>query len=598
MGHARGTGRFLVGSDDLVKKTPPRTPASSGRPSEGNQRDDSLTHGVFSDLLPHLWRFRSQFREACDAEKALRAALRLGLDFFGAQEGCVATIRPGGEEAMISYPVPADGRWDRTMLAAFLRGDKVRVPPELMLARIRRHGRMWGALAIRAAGGDYHWDMRQAFSSIGTLANELIDEIDRERVRDVRARVDRKILEQSLPKHLFYEVLHGIRSLTAYDHSAALLTYDDERDALEVVAEQITWQKAKGQNVGRKLTLTPALRERLSRPLVYGFDRDGRNWHDWTDTDATALAELLDFDGHSRPGGTSPREGAILCAPLVTRAGLLGILKVAAVNAGAFSHYEVELVSQFLPQTAVALRNARRAESLEQRVLIAERQHAMADLARGVSHDVNNALGAVLPLVQQLREEIDQGTLDPATAAVDLAQFERSIQVCRRIFGGMLNIARGTARNPSEVSLVHVADSVLAILREGLERHGVRLVVEIPADLPPLFAVQADVEQLLLNLVSNARDATGAGDRLVIRASSDGTTVELVVEDTGCGIPQEHLTKIQEPFFTTKASGHGLGLAICRSIVAQMRGQFRIDSTPGSGTRVRVSFPLHAEGKS
>ena len=482
------------------------------------------------------------------------------------------------------------------MLAAFLRGDKVRVPPELMLARIRRHGRMWGV--TRDSGGRRRLPLgqRQAFSAIGALANELIDQIDQERVREVRARVDRKILEQSLPKHLFYEVLHGIRSLTAYDHSAALLNL--RRRARLARGRCRADHMAKGEGPERRAEAAADARASRTacRPLVYGFDRDGRSWRDWTGTDATALAELLDFDGHARPGGTSPREGAILCAPLVTRAGLLGILKVAAVNAGAFCPYEVELVSQFLPQTAVALRNARRAESLEQRVLIAERKHAMADLARGVSHDVNNALGAVLPLVQQLREEIDQGTLDPAVAAVDLAQFERSIQVCRRIFGGMLNIARGTARNPSEVSLAHVADSVLAILREGLERHGVRLVVEIPTDLPPLFAVQADVEQLLLNLVSNARDATGAGDLLAIRASSDGTTIELVVEDTGCGITQEHLAKIQEPFFTTKTSGHGLGLAICRSIVAQMRGQFRIESTPGSGTRVRASFPLHAEG--
>ena len=142
--HARVAGRFLVGSDDFVSKAPSRNQASPERPSEGNKRDDSLAHGVFADLLPHLWRFRSQFREGRDAEKALRAALRLGLDFFGAQEGCVATVRPGSEEATISYPVPADGWWDRTMLAGFLRGDKVRVPPELMLARIRRHGRMWG----------------------------------------------------------------------------------------------------------------------------------------------------------------------------------------------------------------------------------------------------------------------------------------------------------------------------------------------------------------------------------------------------------------------------------------------------------------------
>ena len=112
---------------------------------------------------------------------------------------------------------------------------------------------------------------RQAFSSIGSLANELIDQIDRERIREVRARVDRKILEQSHPKHLSYELLHGIRSLTGYDHSAALLIYDDERGALEVVAEQIAWQKAKGQNVGPEAaavagaprTASSALRLRL-----------------------------------------------------------------------------------------------------------------------------------------------------------------------------------------------------------------------------------------------------------------------------------------------------------------------------------------------
>ena len=133
----------------------------------------------------------------------------------------------------------------------------------------------------------------------------------------------------------------------------------------------------------------------------------------------------------------------------------------------------------------MALQNAHRAESLEQRVLVAERKHAMADLARGVSHDVNNALGAVLPLVQQLREEIEQNELDPLVAAADLRQIEHSIQVCRRIFGAMVHFAAGAVRNPSEVSLHHAADGALAIFREGLERRGVRLVVDVPADFPP-----------------------------------------------------------------------------------------------------------------
>jgi signal transduction histidine kinase len=579
-----------------VSKPRSRTTSEPKRPEESGEAQGAPMQGISADLLPHLWRFRTQFREGRDAEKVLRAALRLALDFFAATEGCVATVHAGSSDAKILLPVPPDCYWDCSMLAAFLRGEKVHVPTELMLARIRRHGRMWGALAVRVTGGNYHWDERQAFSSIGALANETIDQIDRERVREVRARVDRKVLEQSQPKHLFYEVLHGIRSLTAYDHSAALLTYDDQVDALEVVAEQIAWQKAKGQNVGRKFPLSHPLRDWLSRPVVYGFDRAGRAWNDWTGTEATALAELLDFDGSAAAWGHSPREGAILCAPLVARAGLLGVLKVATIHPGTFSQHEVELVSQFLPQAAVALQNARRAESLEQRILIAERKHAMADLARGVSHDVNNALGTVLPLIQQLRAEISEGALDPALCALDLVQIEHSVQVCRRIFGGMLNIARGNAREPSAVSLRHAADNALAILREGIERRGVRLIVEIPHDLPPLKAVQADVEQLLLNLLSNARDATKADDEVAIRAMNHGATIELVVEDTGCGMPREHLIKVQEPFFTTKPDGHGLGLAICRSIVAELRGQIQIDSTPGRGTRVRAMLPVSVEG--
>ena len=105
--------------------------------------------------------------------------------------------------------------------------------------------------------------------------------------------------------------------------------------------------------------------------------------------------------------------------------------------------YEADLVSRFMPHAAVALRNARRTESLERTILKAERKHAMADLARGISHDINNALGGVLPLVQQLRDEAAVGKLDADVAAQDLEQIERSMLVCRRIFGGML---KGVAR--------------------------------------------------------------------------------------------------------------------------------------------------------
>ena len=561
---------------------------------DGGRSVDAGRDAGWGGLADHLWRFRSQYRDVRDPDKILRGALRLGMEIAGAREGCVGALHPGSADARLLHRTPDDAPWDRRLLAAFLRGEKVAVPPETMLARLRRHGRMWGALAVRTPGAEFDWGARQGFSTIGGLANELIDQADLHRIREVRARVDRKVLEQSHPKHLSYEVLHGIRSLISYDHSAALLIHDADLGVLEVVAEQIAWRKAKGENVGRKFPLRTSVHELLAQPVVLGFDRDGDGWTDWAGGGSATLADLLDYDRLARRGGFAPPEGAVLCASLITRSGLLGVLKVASIHPGSFCQYEIDLISQFLPQAAVALQNARRAETLERRMIDAERKHAMADLARGVSHDVNNALGAVLPLVQQLLDDLETDAFDAESAVADLRQVERSIRVCRRIFGGMLNFARGSARNPSDVSPAQAVDSALAIFREGLERRGVGLVVDVPADLPTLHAVQADVEQLLLNLISNARDATTAGDTLTIRGRAEPGWLVLEVEDTGSGIAPDDLARLQEPFFTTKSNGHGLGVAICRSIAAQLRGRFGIESVLGEGTRVRVGFPIDA----
>lgn len=124
---------------------------------------------------------------------------------------------------------------------------------------------------------------------------------------------------------------------------------------------------------------------------------------------------------------------------------------------------------------------------------------------------------------------------------------------------------------------------------------GIETVVEVPTDLPPLVGIQADIDQLLLNLIGNARDALDTGGWLAIEAARDGERIELVIRDNGCGIPPENLAKVAEPFFTTKPSGNGLGLSICRSIVAQLRGKMQIESTLGEGTAVRLSLPIDTE---
>jgi signal transduction histidine kinase len=222
----------------------------------------------------------------------------------------------------------------------------------------------------------------------------------------------------------------------------------------------------------------------------------------------------------------------------------------------------------------------------------AERKHAMANLARGVAHDVNNALGAVLPLVQQMRAEMASGQVDVAALAEDLRQIEGSILTSRRIFGGMLSFARGTVRAADGANLRQAIDNTRAILKEGLCRRGIEVVVEAEGQLPLIQGAQGDLEQLLLNLLTNARDAMPNGGRLSIAARRRDTDLQLVVEDTGIGIPAEQLSKVLEPFFTTKPEGNGLGLSICRSIVWQMQGKLEISSTPDVGTRVTVLLPL------
>jgi signal transduction histidine kinase len=281
----------------------------------------------------------------------------------------------------------------------------------------------------------------------------------------------------------------------------------------------------------------------------------------------------------------------MLCAPLVTRDGLVGVLKIAGRDPGRLKPYDAELVEHFRSQAAVAIQNLHRTASLRARLLTAERKHAMAELARSVSHDVNNALGSMLPLVQQMQEELRSGMLQATVLREDLEQVQKSLQVCRRIFGGMLSFSRGAARRSRHGQVRPALDTVSAILKYGMGRRGIELSADVADDLPAVACGQSDLEQVLLNLLTNAREATPDGGHITVsvRAADDG--VEISIADTGCGIPPQDLPRVMEPFFTTKSHGNGLGLSICRSILWEVGGTIDVRSEHGRGTRVDILVP-------
>ncbi|MEZ5965326.1 MAG: ATP-binding protein [Planctomycetota bacterium] len=539
------------------------------------------------ELLRLLHTLRQQVAVAQDEAAVARVVLRAALRFLPAASVAVGTLASGGQLQELWRA--GDGRElrDDGLRSYLLRGEWPRPVATRLVARIERRRRMWGVMVADAdepfPGGDGH-----SLVLLAELLARRIQELDRQRASDVRARIDGKIMAQLRPQDLYYQILHGLRSLTGYDHSGALYVCERDDRRLRLVAEQVAWRKRKSARIGALAEPHADELAALRRGETCGFDRTGEQWTAWRGGVAANVLEVLQF-GHDAPASAS-----ILLAPLVVGRGMLGLIKLASVRARSLGEYEADLLQRFLPQATVAIRNAEKTESLKESVLRAERKHAMADLARGVAHDVNNALGSILPIVQQLRAELRDGSVDPTALAADLERIDDAVATCRRIFGGMLAFAKSAGRSVRNGDLGRAIAAASSILRSSATRRGADLHLEVPDVLPQVVGAQHELEQLFLNLMSNACEASPRGGRVTVRASLDGGHVEVRVCDQGKGMSRTELARVEEAFYSTKPNGTGLGLAICRSIVGDIGASMRIESEPGVGTSVALLLPLAA----
>jgi signal transduction histidine kinase len=287
----------------------------------------------------------------------------------------------------------------------------------------------------------------------------------------------------------------------------------------------------------------------------------------------------------------------MLCAPIVTRRGVIGVLKVSARSRGLLGDFEVDVVREFAPHASVAIQYLQATESLRGRILEVERKNAIASIARGVAHDVNNALGSVLPLVQQLQADVVAGRFDATEVRDDLRQVEEAVQYCRRIFRNMTNFATPAQGRVGHANIRRAVEGTLAMLKSSLDRAAIDVEVEIAEDLPHVRGVQGDLERLVFNLATNARDAMQGGGKLTVRARAANGRVDLRVRDDGHGMTADVLERIYEPGYSTKEDGSGIGLAVCRAIVWSAGGEMSLESAPGAGTEVRVALPaVEGEG--
>ena len=537
-----------------------------------------------------------------DPVKLLKTALAQVARFFGAESGAIV-LRDPVSGALRAHRWGRDGvLWDDATLNAFIDLERPEIPSTDILAPLVVGERAEGLIALRRAGGF----PQGAGRFLVRVGHKVAHEAGLREERRVQRAVD-QIKERTLrdlrPQDLFYQILHGLRTLTRYDHSSALLIAEEDEGHLVLHAEQVAWTKGKSRRIGKRIRVPRELRASLHRPGAEPFawsapPRSKKKTAAGVPTPAVeaarttssqdALAQLLRWGGRGR----EPHEESLLVATLHHDGSLLGVLKIAAQRRGAFASPEARAVGAVLRHVASVIHLSRRALSMEERILEAEKKHAMADLARAIFHDVKNAIGAILPLAQQAREEVQAGSSDPAVLAQDLQQIEQSAQICQRIFDGMLQLARSGVRPAEHAPLDKVLRGPIGILGNRLKRSGVALELRLAEGLPEVKASRGGLEQLFLNLFTNALDAMPAGGRLQVSARAlDGGRLEIKVADTGTGISPEQLKRIHEPFYTTKEEGFGLGLAISRSIVWENDGEMRVESQPGRGTTFTVLLP-------
>jgi PAS domain S-box-containing protein len=283
-----------------------------------------------------------------------------------------------------------------------------------------------------------------------------------------------------------------------------------------------------------------------------------------------------------------------------------GALTVYSSQAGAFNTRETALLAELADDLAfgiATLRNRVQRKQLEEQLRQSQKMEAVGQLAGGVAHDFNN----ILTVIQGNASLLLNPQLDPAERSGCSRQVVQAAERAASLTRQLLIFSRKQVMRPASVDLNEVVANLTKMLRRIL---GEDIVLQTNY-APELAIIHADtgmIEQVLMNLLVNARDAMPTGGQLSISTSKEkfsnaqveknpdavaGTHVRLTVRDTGCGIPRENLSRIFEPFFTTKAvgKGTGLGLATVYSIVQQHRGWITASSEVNKGSTFNIYFP-------
>jgi len=257
--------------------------------------------------------------------------------------------------------------------------------------------------------------------------------------------------------------------------------------------------------------------------------------------------------------------------------------------------------------TFVDITDLRRAEQdrirLQAQLLQAQKLESIGTMASGVAHEVNTPLMGITCYAELIKEHSERRDPVIERFADDILQ---EIKRLGAIVSNLLQFVRHDTLTPTSERLCDIVEATLTLTRAVMRRDQIALETDVPPDLPAIRCRRQQIQQVLMNLLTNARDALNDkyprrnSDKVMrISARRISGHVRLTVEDRGPGIPKELRERIFDPFFTTKPEGRGtgLGLAISHGIVSGHSGRLSVESEPGKWTRFHVDLPLDSESE-
>lgn len=221
-----------------------------------------------------------------------------------------------------------------------------------------------------------------------------------------------------------------------------------------------------------------------------------------------------------------------------------------------------------------------------------ERLNSLLSMTASIAHEIKNPLAAMSLYIDILKKRFDKLSLNDEKLKECAEVLSEEIERLNAIVSGFLMTLRPLNLPDEPISLDSLTDEVARLVRYDLEVHHIELIVKKEENVSGVFADLFKVKQVLLNLINNSIDAMPGGGRLTLSLFQNGDFVSLSVADTGKGIPERLLSRIFDPYFTTSASGTGLGLTIVYQIMKSHGGDIFVDSKEGEGTVFTLLFPI------